>query len=103
VQRKGNSEPCCRWEQLIDKIDLNKAIYLTCRILHPVCTVKKFQKWTFKPNGRNATLECVIPSFAFPLRLTALALGDSYEVQASALFGFHGSDSAFAEMCIRDR
>jgi hypothetical protein len=75
---------------------MNKAIYLTCRILHPVCTVKKFQKWTFKPNGRNATLECVIPSFAFPLRLTALALGDSYEVQASALFGFHGSDSAFA-------
>jgi hypothetical protein len=69
AQSNGNSEPRCRWEQLIDKIDLNKAIYLTCRISHPVCTVKKFQKWTFKPNGRIATLECVIPSFAFSLRL----------------------------------
>jgi hypothetical protein len=55
AKSKCNSEPSCRREQPIDKIDLNKAIYLTCRILHPVCTVKKFQKRTFKPNGRNAT------------------------------------------------
>ena len=65
MQSKSNPEPRCRWEQLIDKIDINKAIYLTCRILHPVCTVKKVQKWTFEPNGRNATLEFVFPCFAF--------------------------------------